>query len=191
MANENIFALQIARPQPQQITPPGFGGVPFDSGLRAMLSVRTIWAKVQTTVLFGNSLFMIWYNIGQLDPQTGFQMFLKPYFNRPILGAQMAMPPFAATPALYLKANSLPVPPPPSPVAEGLVTPLNAGFDALRGYWIEFAGNYFLTFPIFKDWTNVIRDGPDYKGFQPSANNPGSGNSGSGTPPLVIPPTTC
>jgi hypothetical protein len=77
---------------------------------------------------------------------------------------------------------------------------LNAGFDAFRGFWIEFAGNYFLSFPLFKNWPNVIRDTQNYKGAQPSANNPnptpGSGGSGggvgggsNGTP--QIPPTTC
>jgi hypothetical protein len=54
---------------------------------------------------------------------------------------------------------------------------LNAGFDAFRGYWIEFAGNYFLQFPLFKDWPNVTRDTLNYKGFQGSTNNPGSNNS--------------
>ena len=84
---ENIFALQLSQPQPQQITPPGFGGVPWDSGLRAMLSVRQVWAKVQTTVLFGDSLFMIWYDIGQLSRQDGFKAFLRGYFKHPIMAA--------------------------------------------------------------------------------------------------------
>lgn len=180
---ENIFALQLSQPQPQQVTPPGFGGVPWDDGLRAMLSVRQIWAKVQTTVLFGDSLFMIWYDIGQFTRQDGFQIFLKNYFNRPITAAQLDRPPYAATPAMY--SRFLPLPPPPTPIAKGAVTMLNAGFDPLRGYWIEFAGNYFLTFPLFKNWPNVVRDSLNFKGFQPSANNPGDGGSGSGsgTPP--------
>jgi len=190
---ENIFALQLSQPQPQQVTPPGYGGVPFEDGLRAVLSVRMVWAKVQTTILFGDSLFMIWYDIGQLTRQDGFKAFLRAYFKHPITGAQLSQPPFAATPALYLKANSLPVAPPAPPVAIGKVTMLDAGFDPFRGYWIEFAGNYFLTFPLFKNWPNVIRDGPNYKGFQPSTNNPGSGGGtpGSGTPGSGTPPTTC
>jgi hypothetical protein len=185
---ENIFALQLSQPQPQQITPPGWGGVPFDDGLRAMLSVRQIWAKVQTTVLFGDSLYMLSYDIGQYSAADGYKLFLKQFFNHPILAAQLDRPPFAATPTLYLKANVQAVPPPPIPIAKGTVTMLDAGFDPLRGYWIEFAGNYFLTFPIFKNWPNIIRDGPNFKGFQPSANNPGSGSgsggSGTGNPPV-------
>ena len=187
MSAENILAFQFSQPQPQQITPPGFGGVQWDSGLRAMLSVRTIWAKVQTTVLFGDSLYMIWYNIGQLSPQDGFRAFMKPWFNAPITAVQLDRPPFASTPAVYLRANSVPVAPPPTPIAQGIVTVLDSGFDPFRGYWIEFKGNYFLQFPLFKNWPNIIREGPTFKGFQPSANNPGSGSgsggSGSGNPP--------
>jgi len=190
---ENIFALQLSQPQNQEITPPGLGGIPWDSGLRAMLSVHIVWAKVQTTVLFGDSLYMIWYDIGPYSRQDGFKLFLQQYFNYPIIGAQLDRPPYAATPSVYLRANSLPVPPPAPPIASGSVTMLNAGFDPLRGYWIEFAGNYFLTFPLFKNWPNVIRDGPNYKGFQPSANNPGSGSGSGGTggPGSGFPPQTC
>jgi hypothetical protein len=193
MAGENIFALQLSQPQPQQVTPPGFGGVAFEDGYRAMLAVTTVWAKLQTTVLFGNSLYMIWYNIGTLSPQDGFKAFLRPYFGTSIPAAQLSQPPFAATPALYLLSGRVNVAPPAPPTATGRVTILNAGFDAFRGYWIEFAGNYFLTFPLFKDWPNVIRDGPKTQGFQPSANNPGSGGfngsgfgSGGSLPPCSI-----
>jgi hypothetical protein len=180
---ENIFALQLSQPQPQQITPPSYGGVPFEDGLRAILSVTTIWAKVQTTILFGDSLFMLSYDIGTLSRQDGFKAFIKPYFGTSVPAAQLDRPPFAATPALYVLMNRVNVAPPAPPIATGRVTMLDAGFDAFRGYWIEFAGNYFLTFPLFKDWPNVIRDGPNFKGFQPSANNPGSGGTGSGNPP--------
>src|SRR5271170_1703458 len=173
---ENIFALQLSKPQPQEVIP--VSGVPWDSGLRSILSVRMVWAKVQTTILFGDSLYMIWNDIGQLTRQDGFRMFLRAYFKHPIVGAQLSAPPFAATPALYALAQSLPVPLPPDPIAIAPVTMLNAGFDPFRGFWIEFAGNYYLTFPLFKNWPVVVRDGPGTKGFQPSANNPGSGGSG-------------
>lgn len=188
MSIENIFALQLSQPQPQEVIP--VSGIPWDDGLRAVLSVTMIWAKLQTTVVFGNSLYMIWYDIGQLTRQDGFKAFLRPYFGTPMVGAQLSQPPFAATPGLYSRISGLPIPPPPPPVAKGTVTMLSAGFDAFRGYWIEFAGNYFLTFPLFKDWPNVIKDTLNYKGAQPSANNPnpnpGSGGAGgSGTPPVT------
>jgi hypothetical protein len=185
---EDIFALQLSQPQPQQITPPGYGGVAFEDGYRAMLSVTMIWAKVQTTILFGNSLFMLSYDIGQFTAQDGFRLFIKPWFGASIPAAQLSQPPFAATPAYYLALQrGSRVSPPAPPVATGNVTMLDAGFDPLRGYWIEFAGNYWLQFPLFKDWPNVVRDAPGFKGFQPSANNPGpsggTGGSGSGNPP--------
>jgi len=190
MGGENIFAIRLSQPKPQEITPVGFGGVPFDDGFRAILSVRMVWAKLQTTVLFGNSLYMIWYDIGQLSRQDGFRAFIKPYFGTAIPAGQLSQPPFAATPAYYMRvqnAGSLVTPPAP-PVAVANVTMLDAGFDAFRGYWIEFAGNYFLPppngFPLFQNWPNVIRDTANYKGAQPSANNPnptpGSGGSGGG-----------
>jgi hypothetical protein len=193
MSVENILAFQFGGEyQPQEVTPPGLGGVPWSSGLRSILSVRQIFAHVQTTTFVGDSLYMIWYNIGQLSPQDGFKAFLRPYFGHFVRCAQLDRPPFAATPAVYLKANSLPVPPPAPPISYGKIKLLDAGFDAFRGYFLTFEGNFFLNFPIFQNWPNVIRTGPDFQGFQPSANNPGSGNSGSGsgTPP-VIPPTTC
>jgi hypothetical protein len=155
-----------------------------------MLSVTTIWAKTQTTVLFGNSLYMIWYDIGQLTRQDGFRLFLRPWFGASIPAAQLDRPPYAATPALYNRYPGLPIPPPVPPIATGRVTMLDAGFDPLRGYWIAFAGNYYLGFPLFKNWPNVIKDGPKALGFQPSGNNPGGGTPGSGTPPK-IPPQTC
>jgi hypothetical protein len=190
---ENIFALQLSRPQPQQVTPPGYGNVAFEDGYRAMLSVTMIWGKVQTTILFGDSLFMISYDIGQLSRQDGFRLFMKPWFGASIPAAQLSQPPFAATPAYYLMANRANVAPPAPPVAMGNVTMLDAGFDPLRGYWIEFAGNYWLTFPLFKNWPNVIRDAPGFKGFQPSANNPGGSGPGGSTPGSGggTPPQTC
>lgn len=179
---ENIFALQLSAPQPQQVVP--VSGIAWDQGLRAVLSVRNVWAKLQTTILFGDSLYMIWYDIGQLSRQDGFKAFLKPYFGTSVPAAQLSQPPFAATPNLYMQYPGLPIPAPAPPVATGRVTMLNAGFDPFRGYWIEFAGNYYLTFTLFKNWPNVIPQTANYLGAQPSANNPnpspGSGGSGGG-----------
>jgi hypothetical protein len=191
MSGENIFALQLSTPNPSAVIPNN--GLQWDSGYRSILAVRMVWAKVQTTVLFGDSLYLIWYNTGTLDPQTAFSFFVNSYRNRPMPAAQLPYPPYAATPAVYNRYPNIPVPPPPIPTSTGTVTILNSGFDPFRGYWVEFAGNYFLTFPLFKDWPNVIRDGPNYKGFQPSANNPGSGGSGSssGGSGSGTPPQTC
>lgn len=173
----NILALKLGVSEPQQIVP--WNGNPIEDGWRTVLSVTAIWAKVQTTVLFGNSLYMIWYDIGQLNPQQGFSFFLKQYYNQPMNWAQFSVLPSAARPAQVYRGmgptpNQQPFLP---PVEMGVTTILDSGFDPLRGYWIEFLGNYFLHFPIFKDWPTVIRDTPNYKGFQPSG-APGQGNTG-------------
>lgn len=194
----SIFALRMSQAKPQEVTP--ITGIPWDDGLRAMLDVRMVVAKLQTTVLFGNSLYMIWYDIGPLTRQDGFSAFLKPIYGRDIYAAELSQPPYAATPALY-NMVSMGVPLPPPPVATGTVRILDSGFDPFRGYWIEFHGNYYLKyFPLFQDWPNVVNDTANFKGAKPSQNNPnptpGSGGSGGGVGgtgglPPTIPPTTC
>src|SRR5271170_6468319 len=150
---ENIFAIQLSQAQPQQVNPVYGQGI--HDGYRAILSVTMVWAKLQTTVLFGNSLYMIWYDIGQLTKQDGFRAFLRAYFKHSIPAAQLSEAPSVAT---------------------GRVTMLDAGFDPFRGFWIEFAGNYFLTFPLFQNWPNVIRETSNYQGYQPST--PGAQGGG-------------
>lgn len=174
MGGGNIFALRMSNPEPQEVLP--WDGVQFRDGWRSLMTVTDILANVQTTVFFGVSLYMIWYNIGSLSPQEGFSFFLKPLYNKPLYCAQLTQPPYAAVPAQYRVLQS--TPPPPPPTAVGICTILNSGYYPLRGYWIELAGNYFLTMPIFKDWPDVKRGGPNFTGFQPSQNNPGSGGPG-------------
>ncbi len=160
------------------------------SGHRCILAVTGIVAKLQTTVLFGNNLFSVAYGTGasiqsNLDPQTVFGLFLNTYKNRPERWAQLAVipPPPVPYPAYLLQQNPFPMRP---PVSKGTLTLLNAGYDPMRGYWVEFAGNYFLGFPLFQDWAQwVIRDTPNYRGPQ------GTGAGGSGGAPPNIPPTTC
>lgn len=165
----NILAIQIGPNEPSAVLP--WDGVPFQDGWRAVMRVNKILGKVQSTVMFGDSLYMIWYNIGTMSPQQGFSFWLKEYYNKSMNYGQLVQPPFAAIPGRYRML--VPTPPPPPPAAQGTMTLLSSGFDPLNGYWVEFAGNFWLTSPIFKDFPLVIRDGPDYKGFQPSQNNPG------------------
>lgn len=174
MAGENILAIRLSMPEPSVVLP--WSGVPFEDGWRAVMSVTRILAKVQTTIFYGNSLYMIWNNIGTMSPQEGFSYFLNGYSKRPMWFGQLLQPPYAAVPAKYRML--IPTPPQPPPTAQGTMTMLSSGFDPLYGYYIEFAGNFFLTSPIFKDFPLVVRDGPNYGGFQGSQNNPGSGNSG-------------
>ena len=196
---ENIFAIQLSQAQPQQVNPVYGQGI--HDGYRAILSVTAVWAKLQTTVLFGNSLYMIWYDIGQLTRQDGFRAFLRAYFKHSIPAAQLSQPPYAATPNLYnMYIGSGNVAPEAPPVSTGNVTMLDAGFDPFRGYWIEFHGNYFLHFPLFQNWPTVIRETSNYKGFQPntqgaqgggpnqSGNNQSNPSNPTGTPSCMLPP---
>jgi len=110
-----------------------------------------------------------------------FPSFVNSFRDRPRTWAQLSAIPNPPIPyPQYL-------PPVQPPVATGILTVLASGWDAQYGYWIDFKGNYFLHFPIFKDWASVVvRDGPNYKGFQRSAysgngNVGGSGSGGSGS----------
>jgi hypothetical protein len=159
--SNNILAIRVT---PDVVLPPNPFNNTVRSGLRSVLAVRKILAKVQTTVFFGNSLYMIWHDVGQLSSQQMFAFFVSEYLNKPLEWDQLSVqPPPVDNFNLYLQAAA----PVPLPVSFGTVTPLTCGFDPLQGYWIEFAGNYFLGFPIFKDWAKeVIRDGPNFKGYQ-------------------------
>lgn len=154
------------------------------TGQRPILAVTGIVAKVQSTVLFGNDL----YSIGlasNLDQMTIFRNFVISFKNQtPRTWAQLSQIPPPPIPYPYNVAFANSAPPPVPPVSHGKLDVMDAGYDPLRGYWIEFLGNYFLTFPIFKDWAkDVQRDGPNFTGFQPSSNNntPGGNGSGSGS----------
>jgi len=154
-----ILAVQVAAPQINTLPTGG----QEQSGYRCILAVTSILARVQTTVLFGSDL----YGIGRMSnfsEEQIFPMFVNSYRHKPTTWVQLAVIPNPVVPyTQYL-------PPVQPPVATGTCTVLNSGWDATYGYWIEFKGNYFLYFPLFKDWANlVVRDGPDYRGFVPSS----------------------
>lgn len=166
----NILAIRLTK---DEIYPANIYNIPYRSGLRAFLGVRTIYANVQTTTFVGNTLYMIHYDVGALTTEDAFKFFLKEFFNRSMPYDQLVVPPLSPSPAYYLTS----APPPPPPQGEEHHVMLNAGFNPGHGFWVEFAGNYFLTFhKIFRNWPagGIIRTGPDFKGFQPSQNNPGS-----------------
>src|SRR5208337_4435785 len=165
-----ILALQLARPY--VITT--MSGVQEQIGYRPILSVTGIVAKVQTTVLFGNDLFVVGWT-SNLDEPTLFTNFVKSYANREETWVQLLEIPNPPVPYPTLQFQYRQTHP---PVASGKIKVVDGGYDPLRGYWVAFLGNYFLHFPLFKGW-NVTRDGPDYGGFQPSQNNPNSLKSGS------------
>jgi len=86
----NILALRLSPDEPYPQNP---FNIPYRSGLRAFLAVRTIYALVQTTIFVGNNLYMIHYDSGQLTTEDAFRWFLKDYFNREALYDQLTQPP--------------------------------------------------------------------------------------------------
>jgi len=172
----NILAIRLSADEQY---PANQFNIPFRSGLRAFLAVRTIQANVQTTTFIGDTLYMIHYDVGQLTTEQAFKFFLKEFFNIPMPYDQLVQPPPSPAPRYYMTA----APPPVPPQGEETHVMLDAGFNPAYGFWVTFAGNYFLTFnSIFRNWPpgGVVRTGPNYAGFIPSGNNPGSG-SGSGS----------
>lgn len=162
-----ILAIRLS---PDQAFSQNFFNIPFRSGLRVFLAVRTIYTQVQTTTFVGNTLYMMNYDAGQFTVEDSFKFFLSEFFNKPRTYAQLVCPPPSLSPKLYLTAS----PPPPPPQGEEVHTILDADFDPTKGFWVTFAGNYWLTFHnIFRNWPAeaLVRTGPDFKGFQPSANN--------------------
>lgn len=152
-------------------------------GHRCVMAVQRILGRVQTTVLYGRDLYVVGLT-SNLDEATLWKNFLLSFKDRSCEWAQLnrVPPPPLPTPGYLLQYQTGgPITP---PVSTGRLTLLDAGWDPLLGFWIEFAGNYWLTFPIFKDWAGqVVRDQPAFLGFQPSANNPGPGGGNNGGAP--------
>jgi hypothetical protein len=156
----NILAVQVG--EAQNMGTGQAGGIVVDTGQRAILAVTFINADIQTTTFYGNSLYLIWYNVGQLDCIQAFTFFCKQFYNKSYLWWQLAVPPpnpLMASSQIYL----VPRPPAPPPIASGMMTLLDSGYDPLKGYWLKFAGNYDNTCPVFKGYTGVNRNIPNYQ----------------------------
>ena len=150
----NVLAVRVG-----QETYMGEGVV--DMGLFALLSVNTVMADVQTTTFYGQSLYLIWYNVGQLDAIQGFTYITKQYYNKSKEWYQLVVPPLnplLLTSRIYL----VPQPPPPDPISHGMMTLILSGYDPLIGYWLQFQGNFDLNIPIFKGF-NVTHRTPNYQ----------------------------
>ena len=152
---ENIMAVRIGEEQTM-----GNGAV--DTGLRAVLSMEFIIADIQSYVVYGQSLYMIHYDVGQLTSQDSFSFFCKQFYNQAREWQQLAVPPpnpLLQSSQIYLVA----MPPPPDPIAIGTMTLIDSGYSPLKGYWLRFAGNYDLTCPMFKGFNGVTRNIPNYQ----------------------------
>ncbi len=118
-----------------------------------ILLVNSIVQKTQTTVLWGQSL--LGATTANLGPVWYFQNLLAEWSNKPKLWAEMSQinPNINNFPSDY---QLLPQLPPVQPIAVKTATLLATGVDPLRGYWMEFAGNYNLYFGLFQgDWYNT------------------------------------
>jgi hypothetical protein len=155
MGTENILAVQIGEEQ-------DMGNGVIDTGQRAILSVTFVESFPQYTTFYGNSLYLIWYNVGQLDCIQAFSFFCQQFYNQPKTWWQLSVPPpnpLMASSQIYL----IPQPPPPPPIGSGVMTLLDSGYDPLRGYYLTFQGNFDLAIPLFKGYAGVHRNVPNYQ----------------------------
>jgi hypothetical protein len=150
---ENIMAVRVGEEQ--------MLGNTVDSGLRAVLAVNFIIADVQTYTMYGQSLYMIHYDVGQLNSQDAFAFFLKQFYNKSVEWQQLSAPPI--NPLMSAQIYMIAAPPPPEPIAIGNMTLLEAGYSPLKGFWMKFSGNFDLTCPMFKGFGGVTRNTPNYQ----------------------------
>jgi len=151
---ENILAVRIG--PTEQL------GMGVDTGLRAVLAVNFIRADVQSYTCYGQSLYMIHYDVGQLTVQDSFAFFCRQFYNKSFEWDQLSAPP--PNPLLQnSRVYLIPVPQAPPPVAIGMMTLLSSGYDPLKGFWLQFEGSFDLTCPLFKGFTGVNRNIPNYQ----------------------------
>lgn len=153
----HVLAIRLGPTVPMGI----MGGV--DTGFLAVLSVRTIRAELTTFRMYGDSLYSIGAaDTGSIDKITRWGLFLKQFKDKPCSWGQLsAVPPnpLLATSRIFYG----PVAPPEPAIAEGLMTLTDSGYEPTKGWWIEFAGNFDLTSPLFRDFPSIIRNIPDYR----------------------------
>jgi hypothetical protein len=147
----NILGIKLAEEQE-------LANGAVDTGYRVLLSVTYILAKVQTTVMFGNSLYLIANHVGQMNGEDAFNAFVGQFINKPKTWGQLVEVPPPLRAHFF---TGIPMPQPPA--SEGILTVLSSGYDPMRGMYVEFAGNFFLSFPLFQDFKNVFNEVPRYK----------------------------
>jgi hypothetical protein len=117
-----------------------------------VLKVEEIEQQVQNTVLWGQSLLFSYTYIPQ---NLYFGKLLKEWSNKPMTWVELSQVPGPLDfPADF---TLIPQPPPVAPVASKTATLLAVGYDPLKGYWMQFAGNYNLYFGLFQgNWSQTV-----------------------------------
>src|SRR5271165_6380088 len=128
-------------------------------GYQAMLSVESYLPKVQSTIFYGQTLYMLTHSVGIYDKPSGFLRFMDQYIHkRPRIWGELSEIPI---PPQFNRINLFPpLPPSEPPIVEAKLRVWGAGYDSEKGYWIEFKGNYWLEMPLFQpaignDYMNV------------------------------------
>jgi hypothetical protein len=146
-----------------------FGDGIVSTGYRVILSVSQVRIDVQTTTFFGQNLFQMTYSpwgvgmvdVGSLNSTSLFMNFLAPYKNRCLEWAQFVNPPYNA--AFYLGRSYTLIPPPPEPPeSTGNMVLDEASYDAAKGWWVRFKGNFNIAIPIFHDFPNILDCTPNF-----------------------------
>lgn len=124
-------------------------------GLAPVMLVESIINKTQSTVFHGQRLYMLQNDVGIFDQVTGWDRYMDQFLNKPVMWAELTqIPVWPGLRRIYTQPQ-LPQDP---PVAMSNLVLLDRGYDPLRGYFVEFAGNFFLGFPLFQpaDGTNYV-----------------------------------
>ena len=144
----------------------GAGAIVDYYGYAPILSVENYFPKVQSTIFYGQNLYMPGHAVGVFDNQTRFKYFLSRYKNKKKVWAELAQVPISP----YLRRIYVePTIPQDPPVVEASIQLIDGGYDPLKGYWVEFLGNFFLSFPLFQPQQGF---GQPFTANQPSIGTP-------------------
>jgi hypothetical protein len=151
--------------------PTGNAAVTKWYGYAPILSVESFFPKTQSTIFYGQSLYNLGFGVGVFDKQTLFTNFIRVFSNKLHRWGELVDIPVAPW---LINIYLTPTVPQPPPVAHAKVIALGGGYDPSLGYWVEFQGNYWLTFPLF-------RPAPGYQPPQPTTSlNPNGPNQTQG-----------
>jgi hypothetical protein len=118
-------------------------------GLAPVLRVNFIVPKVQTTLIYGHSLYMLHNDVSIFDNVTGWEKFMDQFVNKQKTWSELVdIPIWPHLVTMAMQPTSTPNI--ERPVAEAKLTLIGAGYHPLHQFWLEFQGNFFLGFPLFQ-----------------------------------------